>query len=137
MRREQLRLLTCDSMINCVTIPEFTKEQIADCHKCKHASKKKEFCSNPNVGVYIGEKSKIEYPSKIQMAKNFGKAAGKHIKSGLKKRSDVEQKRVMDICLKCEWYEPTSKLGVRCKKCGCCMDIKKRWATAHCPLKKW
>ncbi len=119
-------------MINCKTIPLFTKEQIAECHECCHASKKKIWCCK--YGVTIGEK---KYPSKIQMAKNFGKAAGKHIKSGMKERTVVEQKRVMDICLECEWYEPTSKLGVRCKKCGCCMDIKKRWATAHCPLKKW
>ncbi len=135
----------------------FTKEQMEQCKICPHVSGHKVWCCH--FGMYIMEgvrgalvkkkpknliRDTLKYPPAGEMLKSFGRAAGKHIKSGLKTRTDVEQKRLMDICLtsgpggkKCEHFEPVTPLGPRCKKCGCCLNIKKRWATAHCPIKKW
>ena len=134
---------------NKITQPvEFTKEQIAECEKCKHASGKKIWCCL--FGAWIKEPSriitpnkKIQYPSKLNMAKSFVKGAAKHVKSRMKKRSNIEQAKCIAICAgdgqnpKCEWYVPKTKVGPRCQKCGCCMNIKTRWATAHCPINKW
>jgi len=42
---------------NKITIPEFTKEQIAECQKCKHASAKKAWCCH--FGVWIRKGGRI------------------------------------------------------------------------------
>lgn len=133
-------------------IPEFTKKQIAECQKCKFASGKKIWCCL--FGVWIGEQKRIMVPSKkilqpkypgiFIMIKNFGKSAFNHARGGFKKRSKEEQEKIRQICetsgpggKKCNFYIPDSLLGPRCTKCGCCMNLKKRWATSHCPIGLW
>ncbi len=85
-----------------------------------------------------------KYPSPLTMAKSFGKAVVNHAKSGFKNRTEAEQHKVMRICStsgknggKCDFFVPDSKIGPRCIKCGCCISLKSRWATAHCPIGKW
>jgi len=123
---------------NRITKPEFTKEQIAECGKCKHASARVKWCGL--FGDWIGEQKiivpskKIQYPSMPTMGKNFAKEGIKHIAGGMKKRSDEEYKKCMAICDICEWFV---KDKVRCQKCGCKMQVKARWVTAHCPINKW
>ncbi|KKM21304.1 hypothetical protein LCGC14_1636770 [marine sediment metagenome] len=129
-------------LCNKITKPEFTKEQIAECRQCKHASKKKIWCclfgvSIIETGKIITPDRKIKYPSLPRMGMNFAKATGKHIASGFKKRSKQEQELVKTICQKCSEYVLETKIGPRCKKCGCCVSLKKRWATSRCPLGKW
>ena len=125
-RNRRATIMTCDRK----NTPEFTKFQILECEKCKHASGKKIWCCL--FGVYF----KQQLPSKQKMAKSFLKAGTKHVKSGLKKRSNIEQKKIMDICIECGEYMLKNNTP-RCKKCGCYIGIKQSWATAHCPVNKW
>ena len=119
-------------LCNRTTKPKFTKMQIAECYKCKHASGKKIWCCL--LGVQIIEQGKVLTPSKTKMAGSFAKAVGKHIASGMKNRSEAEIKKVMDICFACEYFVKEKQ---RCLKCGCKMNIKSRWATSHCAIEKW
>lgn len=130
------------STCNDITPPEFIKKQIAECQKCKHASAKKVWCCK--FGVPIIEKGKIltpdrkiRYPKLQTMAGSFVKDTGKYIASGFKTRTKEEQQKCIDICKKCEFFVPETKVGPRCTKCGCCMSLKKRWSTSHCKLGKW
>jgi len=120
------------------TKPVFTPEQIEECKKCKHASKRKVWCCL--FGVYIRGNivtPKIKYPSKLRMGAGFSKALYRHVRSGLKQRSKEEQEKCKAICKKCIHFVPVTKVGPRCRLCGCCMDLKTRWETAHCEIGKW
>lgn len=140
--------MTC----NRITPPEFTKNQIAECQECRHSSGKKIWCCF--FGVWIGEQKRIitpskkilrpKYPSILKMAGNFSKSALSHVRRGFKKRTKEEQEKIIRICetsgqggKKCNFYIPDSLIGPRCTKCGCYMKLKKRWATAHCPIGHW
>jgi hypothetical protein len=109
--------MACDKK----TIPEFTKAQVAECEKCRHASEKKIWCCR------LGGK----------MAGSLIKEGAKYLKAGRPKRTEAEQAVCMALCEACEFYITASKLGPRCSKCGCCVGLATRWATKHCPLKKW
>ena len=74
------------------------------------------------------------YPGITTMAKEFAKETAKHIKAGAPKRSDEEVNRIKAICEACDELNPQSK---RCYLCGCKMDRKIPWATAHCRIEKW
>ena len=130
-------------------IPIFTVQQVIECKNCIHISAKKIWCClfgiyipSPKVKIeFINEiiipDKKIKYPGMMKMAGNFTKESYKYIKEGRPKRSDEEIAKISLICQGCEEYVPQTKLGPRCKKCGCNMNIKARWATAHCPIGKW
>lgn len=124
------------------TIPAFTEKQITECAQCRHASKKKIWCCLFGVPIksrIITPNKKIQYPSKFKMARSFTKGVGKHVLSGLKNRTAEEQEPIMLICADCDEFVEKTNLGPRCKICGCCLTLKKRWATSHCPAKppKW
>jgi len=125
-------------LCNKITKPDFTKEQIVECTKCKYASAKVLWCGL--FGVWIGEQKiivpdkKIEYPSMRKMGKDFIKAGVKHLRSGRKERSEEECKRIRTICEACDKYVKESG---RCLLCGCCMGRKIKWATTFCKLRKW
>ena len=130
--------MSCNKIIK----PEFTKQQIEECMQCKHASKKKIWCCLFGVpivesGKIITPDKEIKYPSLSKMGMNFAKATGKHIASGFKKRSKEEQEFIKRLCQKCIEFVSVTKLGPRCKKCGCCISLKARWATANCPIGEW
>jgi hypothetical protein len=74
-------------------------------------------------------------PSIIQKGVNFIKSAVKHVANGMKKVSQKEMDRRMDICKGCEFF--TDGDQPKCSKCGCHMKIKARWESAHCPIDKW
>ena len=127
---------------NKITIPEFTKEQVAECQNCKHASAKKIWCSH--FGVSIIEKGKvlvpcrkIKYPSIGKMAGSFIKESAKYLAAGRPKRTETEQDKCKAICQGCVSYIEDTRFGPRCSKCGCRMNLKKRWSTSHCPEGKW
>ena len=69
-------------------------------------------------------------PPTIQMAKNFVKAAAKHIADGMEKVTIEQFKARIDVCNKCEY-----RLKNRCThpKCGCFLDIKAWWKSEDCP----
>ena len=120
--------------------PVFTRKQIEECIQCSD-------CHNMRCGIFkvrivksiAASRAKTKYPSTARMGLGFGYALARHTRSGFKKRSKKEQEKVMAICRACEpYFVPETKvLGPRCKKCGCCMSLKTRWATAHCDLGKW
>lgn len=73
-----------------------------------------------------------EGPGLLDMAKNFGKAAVAHVKTGMAHVSEEEKQRRLDICNLCD-----KKKGNRCSECGCLLQIKTSWQSSECPLKKW
>lgn len=72
------------------------------------------------------------------MAKTFTKEVSKYIRSGLKNRTKEEQQNVIGICKLCKpYFVEKTTAGPRCKRCGCCISLAKRWKTKHCPIGKW
>lgn len=74
-------------------------------------------------------------PSIIEKGVNFVKSAVKHVANGMKKVSKKEMNRRIDICKGCEFFTDGDR--PRCSKCGCHLNIKARWESAHCPIDKW
>jgi len=121
---------------------EFDRAARAKCQSCPWLSGKKTWCGFHGVWIVkrnrpIIRKPETQKPGLITMGKSFAKAGLKHLASGLKKRSRREQERVIKICAGCEYYQATSRIGPRCRKCGCKIQLKLTWATAHCPLGLW
>lgn len=80
-------------------------------------------------------------PSLGTMAKNVVGAVIRDIKSGRKRRTELEAKAIRQICKgipgvapKCPSYRKSDK---RCSECGCWIEEKSQWAAEHCPLGKW
>ncbi len=108
---------------------DFDKQQLAKCKVCHWASKSVRFCGRPEWGgIDIG------YPSKTEMAKSFGKAVVKQVRAGNPKRSPEKISEMMRICKQCPSYVADAE---RCRKCGCRMPAKIKWATQKCPKEKW
>ena len=131
--------------------PALTPEQFKTCKEggpkkegCRYISGKKRWCGNFRVRIEQPQRSKIitpdkriQYPSLPQMGKNFVKASARHVLSGMKKRTEAEQQTCIEICRVCNEFVPVTKIGPRCKKCGCNIRLKTLWSTSHCPLNKW
>lgn len=108
---------------------DFNQQQISSCRGCNMASESGSWCGK--WGVYItGDK----YPHLIQQAKSFGKATVKQVVAGMPERSHQQITAAMRICKQCPSYVAEDE---RCKKCGCKMPRKIKWATTRCPLNKW
>lgn len=77
-------------------------------------------------------------PPTIQMAKNFLKAAGKHVMDGMRKVTFEEYQARIDKCNKCVPPEGW-RMQNRCThpSCGCFLDIKAWWRSEDCPVEKW
>lgn len=75
-----------------------------------------------------------EFPSLIQQGKNLISSL-KDITSGNGFLANDEiQRNRMDICRMCDQYSERRK---RCKKCGCLLEAKVKFASSRCPLDKW
>ena len=72
----------------------------------------------------------VKPPSFLEMAKNFTKAAGKHIANGMKSVSQEVYIDRLDACNKCPFLVEEQK---RCGKCGCILEHKAKWETSECP----
>lgn len=74
-----------------------------------------------------------ELPSLWQQAKNLGKAVVKHAANLFQIAPDSVIEMRKSICDSCD------KLNAerRCSECGCYVDVKTKWASEECPLKKW
>jgi hypothetical protein len=71
-------------------------------------------------------------PSLAAQAVNFGKAAVKHVKTGLKHADADTLKKRIETCEICEY-----RLEKRCKKCGCYLGSKQKWESSRCPDRRW
>ena len=78
----------------------------------------------------------METPTLTTMAKTFATESVKHAASGFKNRPPEEIERIGAICMSCE-HIFHDEVGMRCRKCGCIMSIKIKWATTRCPVGKW
>lgn len=116
-----------------------TKDQIAECEKCKHASARKVWCCLFGIpikeqGVIIQPRKRIikpiPKPTIAQMVEHFGKAMLKWTKSGFKTVDKETYIKRRQICSDCQ---PTG----RCPHCGCQLWAKVALATETCPEKKW
>jgi len=45
-------------------------------------------------------------------------------------------KERLKICKECEYLIKTMKL-LRCKKCGCLLEVKTMFSSSECPINKW
>ena len=72
----------------------------------------------------------------VDVAKNFTKAALKHMASGMSRTPDDIQEKRLAICESCEFYDKSNKHPA-CTKCGCFLNIKVSWASEGCPVDKW
>ena len=71
----------------------------------------------------------------LKMGIGFAGSLLNHVASGMKKVSQKEMSRRIDICKGCEFF--TDGEHPSCSKCGCYMNIKARWESEHCPIDKW
>ncbi len=136
-------------LCNKITIPEFTKEQIAECQGCRHASGKKIFCSNPSFAhfgdVWIREGGKI-----ITLNKKILKPFPENQKEYNKKRFQRNYPVAVELCKGQEIVDEATFVNRRkvCATCppvdksGCsCMGCKQWHKLAlkelNCPKGKW
>jgi len=122
--------------MNCLSQPQFDKEQISKCQNCKYISAKKLWCSK--WGVWVREEGNIIQPKKriikpptiVDMMNHFSRAMVKWGKKGFKTVKKDEYLRRRGLCNQCT---PTG----RCPHCGCSLWAKAALVTEHCPEGKW
>jgi hypothetical protein len=65
-------------------------------------------------------------------------AAYRAAKSGAMRQKVVsskeEKERRLAICKECEFFQASP---LKCRKCGCFLQLKTRLETEHCPIGKW
>ncbi len=125
------------------TQPKFIKEQIVECQRCRHVSKKKVWCGL--FGVFIIKQSNIIVPNKkmispvklpirsfthTELLKHFTTAIIRWSKKGFKV---VSKEVYIQRRLLCSQCQPTKK----CPHCGCNLWAKVALLTEQCPLGKW
>ena len=77
-------------------------------------------------------------PTIIQKAWNYIEARKKWKAAGSPERTDEEAQQLLTICKACDYL-----IAGSCSLCGCPIDRKKwwgdklKWATEHCPDKRW
>lgn len=76
----------------------------------------------------------IHDPSFFQKATNFGRAITQHLAAGLPHTDEATVARRLSICQVCEYFDATR---TACRKCGCYMEVKVKWAEQKCPIGKW
>jgi hypothetical protein len=80
----------------------------------------------------------LALPSLPRMAVNLAGAAIKHLAEGLIERSDEKQKEFLEICKVCnQMIIKDEKWRCTNIKCGCFIQTKVKWDSAHCPIGKW
>jgi transcription elongation factor Elf1 len=65
---------------------------------------------------------------------SFVNSVVKHAANGFFSVPDEVAHERLSICSLCEHFEKDS---VRCKICGCYLNIKTKWASESCPIGKW
>lgn len=77
-------------------------------------------------------------PGLLQRAKNFSKAAGKHIQAGGPKRTQEEINQIVIICKsnECGFYSKKRRICTH-RDCGCNVKRKAMWKMEKCPEGFW
>jgi hypothetical protein len=73
-------------------------------------------------------------PRLLTKAKNVSIAVTKHAKNRFRNISENKQKKRLEICQKCEYYNESN---ISCRSCGCYLLVKTSWASESCPEGKW
>jgi tetratricopeptide (TPR) repeat protein len=71
-------------------------------------------------------------PSMLRMAMSATKAMANFVGAGFKTATPELQQRRLQTCSTCEHYT-----GMRCKICGCFIQVKSRMLAEDCPIGKW
>ena len=112
------------------------KGQYNKCILCRYISGKKIWCCKWGFNVYQDYTDKEKLPDMLAMSKSLGKAVVEQTKSGWKFRSAEEIERIKEICVNCpRHFFENGKL--KCKECGCNMEIKISWKSTKCPIGMW
>jgi len=95
------------------------------------------YCGKCWRKMHPGE-PKPELPSVPQMAANFTVATARHLLNGMKERTAEQQEGCLKLCRECNQMILKNE-QMRCTnvKCGCVLERKVKWESAHCPVKKW
>lgn len=88
--------------------------------------------TSPKITPVVVEDVKM--PSLIQQGKNLLKATKTHIANGMKHVTLEEQNRRLSICNACPLFD---KSLMKCKKCGCNLNVKTKWESSTCPIGQW
>ena len=80
----------------------------------------------------------LKLPSLPRMALNLAGAVAGHLADGLKERSMEKQFEYLSICKVCDQMIIKDEKW-RCTNvsCGCFIETKVKWESAHCPIGKW
>ncbi len=94
--------------------------------------------SDPDV-VQTHEPAKAAEPSEpgiLRKASNLARAIVRHSANGFRRTSDAEYQERLAICSGCEFFggKPDKP---SCRRCGCRLLHKLRWAGESCPLGLW
>ena len=71
---------------------------------------------------------------RLNMLKNFTNSLINHSLNGWMNVNRETFNSRMSICRSCEFFDSSA---VRCKQCGCFLNIKASWASEKCPIDKW
>lgn len=103
--------------------------------KCDHCLRLCPFCPRLlAVRPDLASPLPISEPSLLQKAANFGRAITQHLAAGLPHTDEATVARRLSICQVCEYFDATR---TACRKCGCYMEVKVKWAEQKCPIGKW
>lgn len=75
-------------------------------------------------------------PGILTKALSFGKAIARHVASGLKETTSEQYAERLAVCEGCDQFKPNAGKP-SCRKCGCSLPSKLRWASERCPLGFW
>ena len=79
-----------------------------------------------------------QYPSLPQQGKNLSDAIARSFKDLLEGEDIMvgkfEQRRRYDICQACKHFNGKHN---RCMECGCYLNVKTKFKSEECPIKKW
>jgi hypothetical protein len=73
-------------------------------------------------------------PGLLRKAAAFAGAVVRHAAAGLPQAPPAEAARRLALCLECPEFVAGKQ---SCRRCGCDMPRKVRWAEQACPLGKW
>jgi hypothetical protein len=100
------------------------------------------FSPSPNSSFLIPHSSLQSYPSLWEQAIGLTATLWRFVRSGFSIADKIERRRRRLICEggstgspeRCEKFDPAA---IRCRACGCRVDMKPWLAAATCPLGKW
>ena len=82
------------------------------------------------------ERERQTDPSLAQRAMNLGRAIVRHVADKGQTVADDSYEMRLAVCRECELCD-TARMVCRHQSCGCFLQIKARWQSEDCPLKKW